>query len=158
MRFFNIFTAAFAILFLLPLHGQDNEKVKYYGEEFKLLPVSTATSEMDNKLMVSDTVATQLRGKIKEVCQAKGCWMQVVLEDQREVFVRFKDYGFFVPTDSADKEVVMNGKLFTEKISIEEQKHYAKDRGDSDEEIAKIDSTKEQLRFEANGVLIRPEN
>ena len=101
-----------------------------------------------------DTIQTQLKGKIKEVCQAKGCWMKVALDNNEEVFVRFKDYGFFVPTDSSDKDVIINGVIFTTEMSIEDQKHYAKDSGASPDEIAKIVAPKKQLRFEADGVLI----
>jgi hypothetical protein len=71
-----------------------------------------------------------------------------------EVFVKFKDYGFFVPLDAAGKEVVMNGKAFVEELSVDEQKHYAMDKGASKEEIEKITSPKKTLRFEADGVLI----
>lgn len=42
------------------------------------------------------------------------------------LFVRFRDYSFFVPTDSVSgKTTVVEGDLFIETISIEMLKHYA---------------------------------
>ena len=70
------------------------------------------------------------------------------------MFVRFKDYGFFVPKDAAGKKVVMNGAAFLEEMSVEDQKHYAEDEGASEEELAQITAPKRTLRFEADGVLI----
>ena len=155
MRFFNIFTVTFLMTFALSVHGQEDKTANYYGANFQLEPEVKSEMSIIEQLVSQDTVQTQLKGKIKDVCQVKGCWMQVVLDNDEEVFVRFKDYGFFVPTDSSNKNVVINGSIFTTEISVEEQKHYAKDGGASSEEVAKIVSPKKQLRFEADGVLIR---
>jgi hypothetical protein len=58
-----------------------------------------------------DSLPLKLSGKVKEVCQNKGCWMNVVSEngESQAVFVKFKDYGFFVPKDCAGKKVIMEG-------------------------------------------------
>ena len=139
---------------MVSLSAQESQNGNFYGKEFEIQS-DKGTSSIQTDLKDKDVVATQLKGKIKEVCQMKGCWMNVILDNQEEVFVRFKDYGFFVPMDSADKDVILNGVVFLEEISVEDQKHYAKDRGDSPDEIAKITKPKRQLRFEADGVLIQ---
>ena len=115
------------------------------------------TSEVFQGLKVSDSLTTQMKGTIMEVCQAKGCWMKVNLSDEKEVFVKFKDYGFFVPTDSQGKEVIMNGLAFIEEMSVEDQRHYAMDKGASEEEAKQITAPKRTLRFEADGVYISSE-
>ena len=158
MRFFNIYATVLPMFFMVVSHAQQQETARFFGEKFDKQQKYTMTSEVYGKIASKDTVQTQLTGVIKEVCQAKGCWMKVTLDTNDEVFVKFKDYGFFVPTDSADKIVVMNGIAFTEEISVEEQRHYAQDRGDSPEEIAKIVAPKRTLRFEAEGVLIGDAN
>ncbi|MEO0572301.1 MAG: DUF4920 domain-containing protein [Bacteroidota bacterium] len=112
------------------------------------------TSKVFQDLKVSEGVNTQIKGTITDVCQVKGCWMRVNLIDEQQVFVKFKDYGFFVPTDAAGKEVVMNGQAFVEEMSVAEQQHYALDRGATKEEMAKITKPIRTLRFEANGVHI----
>ncbi|MCL6265207.1 DUF4920 domain-containing protein [Flagellimonas myxillae] len=153
MSFFNKFTTILAMFFWVSLSAQESQKGIFYGKEFDIQP-KASISNIQEDISVDEVVQTQLKGRIKEVCQAKGCWMNVTLDNQVVVFVRFKDYGFFVPTDSANHDVVLNGVVFMEEISIEDQKHYAKDRGDSPEEIAKITKPMRQLRFEAEGVLI----
>ena len=49
-----------------------------------------------------------IEGTIGDVCQAKGCWMTVRDQDQ-EVRVEFKDYGFFVPYSAGGKPVRLEG-------------------------------------------------
>jgi hypothetical protein len=127
----------------------------YFGETFTIEEEIHKQELVFDQLAITDTVMTQMTGKIKEVCQAKGCWMNVALDSGDEVFVRFKDYGFFVPKDAADKTVYMNGLAFLEEMSVEDQKHYAKDSGASEVEIAKITEPSHILRFQADGVLIK---
>ncbi|MCW5517578.1 DUF4920 domain-containing protein [Muriicola sp. Z0-33] len=116
--------------------------------------LSVAMTDTYKGLQVSDTLKTKFKAEVIEVCQAKGCWMKVQLEDGQETMVRFKDYGFFVPKDIAGKEVVLNGLAFVEEMSVEDQRHYAKDAGKSDEEIAQITAPKKTFGFEADGLLI----
>ena len=71
-----------------------------------------------------------------------------------EAMVKFKNYGFFMPKNIADKEVIVNGKAFISEVSIDEQRHYAYDAGKSEDEIAKIIEVKKTLSLEADGVLL----
>ena len=155
MRPFNIYPAIFLLFLAQMVISQETENGNYYGEAFKITDAIQRNMPVYDQLTVTDTVTTQMTGTIKEVCQAKGCWMKVTLDADNEVFVRFKDYGFFVPKDAADKTVYMNGLAFLEEMSVEDQKHYAKDSGASDEEIAQINEPARILRFEADGVLIK---
>ena len=102
-----------------------------------------------------DTINVKFASEIKEVCAAKGCWMKLPLTAEKEVMVRFKDYGFFMPLDSQGKEVVLEGKAFVQITSVAELRHYAKDAGKSKEEIAAITTSKKEFSFEANGVLLK---
>lgn len=104
---------------------------------------------------VGDTLNTKMVAKVDAVCQAKGCWMTLNLENGEQVMVKFKDYGFFVPKDIAGKEVIVNGLAFVEEVSVDEQQHYAEDAGKSAEEIAAITAPKKTFSFEADGVLIK---
>ncbi len=106
------------------------------------------------ELREGSSLTTQLSGEITEVCQAKGCWMKVVLANGSEVFVKFKDYGFFVPTNATGSTVVMQGDLSTEELSVNAQKHYAKDKGASDDELKMILKPESTLKFIADGVAI----
>ncbi len=105
-------------------------------------------------LKIGDSIDAKVIGKVNSVCKAKGCWMKLAMEEE-EVMVKFKNYGFFVPRQIKDKEVVINGKAYVKEISIEEQRHYAKDAGKSEEELAAINTPKRTYLFEADGVLLK---
>ena len=110
--------------------------------------------EVTAELATQDTLQTLVKGKVESVCQKKGCWMNIVSEEGESIFVKFKDYGFFIPLDLAGSEVVMNGKAFKEVTSVEELKHYAEDEGLSKEEIDKIVDPEEEYKFLATGVFV----
>jgi len=103
----------------------------------------------------TDTLLTKFSAKVTDVCKSKGCWMKLNLNNGEEVMVKFKDYGFFVPKDIEGMEVIVNGIAFIDIMSIEDQKHYAKDAGESQEDIDLIKESKRTYEFEADGVLIK---
>ncbi len=105
----------------------------------------------------ADSVEAKVFGTISAVCQAKGCWMSMVSEQDTtgtEMFVDFIDYSFFVPKDIEGKQVVVLGKAKKETTSVEDLKHFAEDEGLSKEEIDKITEPKTELKFTATGVLV----
>jgi len=110
--------------------------------------------EKFKSLKEGDTLEVKFKSGINEVCQKKGCWMTLDLADDQEAFVKFKDYGFFVPKNAQDKEVVVNGKAFVSVESVDVLKHYAKDAGKSQAAIDSIVEPKVTYSFMANGVLI----
>jgi hypothetical protein len=112
----------------------------------QMLEKLSKTEKMDN---------VKVMGTVEAVCKAKGCWMNIKSEtDKPSMFVKFKDYAFFMPKDIAGKKVVMIGNAFKETTTVEELRHFAQDEGKSKEEIAKINKPKEEMKFMANGVLI----
>lgn len=114
-----------------------------------------ALAEIYANLKQGDTVEVKFVSEIKDVCQKKGCWMNVALNDDENAFVRFQDYGFFMPLNASGSEAVVNGKAFIDVVSVDELKHYAKDGGKSQEEIDAITEPKITYAFTANGVLIK---
>ncbi|NJX16338.1 DUF4920 domain-containing protein [Tamlana crocina] len=106
------------------------------------------------KMSTGDSINSKIKAKVNSVCQAKGCWMRLDLENGNEVMVKFKDYGFFVPKDITGKQVIVNGKAFVDEVPAEALRHYAQDAGKTEEEIAKITTPKRTPSFEADGVLL----
>lgn len=155
MKLFNIFlTVSVLAVALYSCKGETLEG-DYFGQRFEQQGNAVDDTALYGEIKTSDTLQVQMIGEIKEVCQNKGCWMKVALaDDGQEVFVRFKDYAFFVPKDAAGKKVVLNGAAFLDEMSVEDQRHYAEDDGATQEEIAQITSPKRTYRFEADGVLI----
>jgi len=114
-------------------------------------------AEVNTKLDSLDSLNVVMRAKVSEVCQAKGCWMNLVDPSntaQGELFVQFKDYGFFMPKDIAGREVIVEGKAFKEATSVEELRHYAEDAGKTAEEIAAITEPTMEKKFLATGVVL----
>lgn len=107
-------------------------------------------------LKVGDTLDVKVKAKVNSVCQKKGCWMRLDLGEQ-ESFVKFQDYGFFMPKDLAGTEVLVNGKVYVEETSVEDLKHYALDGGKSQEEIDAILAPELSYNFMSTGVLIPKE-
>ncbi|WP_298550780.1 DUF4920 domain-containing protein [uncultured Algibacter sp.] len=134
------------------------EKIEYasFGKEIIANDAITASSMAAHykTMNTGDSINSKIIAEVKEVCQAKGCWMRLNLDDENEVMVKFKDYGFFVPKDISGKQVIINGKAFVKEISVNEQRHYAEDAGKSPEEIASIITPKRTYSFEANSVLV----
>lgn len=128
----------------------------FYGEEFEVekLDDGKVVWQKYIAMAVTDTLALKFESKVKEVCKVKGCWMVVELPEGEQAMVRFKEYGFFIPSDIADKKVVLKGLAFVEEMSVEDQRHYAADAAKSAEEIAKINTPKRTFSFEASGVLV----
>ncbi len=133
--------------------------LKYAAFGSKITADNALTKEQMTQKYASlkkgDTINVKFKSKIRSVCKKKGCWMKMDLADNKESFIRFKDYGFFVPLNADNADAVVSGKAFLDVISVDELKHYAKDGGKSQEEIDKIKEPKVTYAFQADGVLIQ---
>lgn len=69
--------------------------------------------------------------RIAKVCQKKGCFF-VAQEGAASARITFKDYGFFIPTDSGGKDVTLVGTLSRKTLSAEQAEHYARDLGENE--------------------------
>lgn len=125
----------------------------YFGEKItadNAIIIADLPAQLEGK----DSVEIKLMGTIDEVCQKKGCWMNVAIDDESAVFVKFKDYEFFVPKDAAGKEVIIEGMAYVDTTSVEELKHYAMDAGESDSVVNAITEPEIGYNFMAKGVII----
>jgi hypothetical protein len=107
--------------------GEKNGVQKFGGEITLSDPVSlAAVYESPEKYEGQEILLT---GQITQVCQTRGCWMKLS-DGQRELIVRFKDYGFFVPKDAASSKVIIQG-IFTTKpdMHMMEEAH-AQEKGE----------------------------
>ncbi len=106
-------------------------------------------------LKEGDTLNVAFTSNINEVCKKKGCWMNLDLGEENESFVKFKDYGFFMPLNSDQRDVIVSGKAFVEIVSVDQLRHFASDAGKSQEEIDAITEPKYTYAFIADGVLMK---
>src|SRR6476620_8098828 len=90
------------------------EKVSYASFGNKINADAALTKEdmlaKYKSMKPGDTVNVKFASTIKEVCKKKGCWMSMDLSNQEESFVRFKDYGFFVPLNADKSDAIVSGK------------------------------------------------
>ncbi len=128
--------------------------ITYKGEQFEAKEVMNYDDFL-SALEGKDSLEAVVRGNVEGVCQVKGCWMNIVskTEGKEEMFVKFKDYGFFMPLDLTG-EVVMKGVGYREITTVDELRHYAEDEGKSKEEIETITEPVVELKFMASGVIL----
>ena len=134
-----------------------DESYEYFGTQFDDSDALSSGEMLGNyeKMSKADRLASKFSGLVTEVCKAKGCWMKLQLGNGEVSMVKFKDYGFFVPQELVGKEVIVNGLAFVEEMSITDQRHFARDGGKSEEEIAAIIKVEKKYAFEADGILIK---
>jgi hypothetical protein len=113
-----------------------------------------AVEEMLIQLGNGTEMPAKVRGTVVDVCQKKGCWMELDKGDGSTIRVTFKDYGFFVPMDIKGREVVINGYAYVDTTSIADLRHYAEDAGKSEDEINLITQPETEVAFEADGVIV----
>ena len=124
-----------------------------YGAQFDVSEVYKSEEFTNIMVGLTDTIQVTMRGMVSDVCSKKGCWMTLPLSNGEELMVRFKDYGFFVPTD-ASGEAIVNGLAYVSETSLAELRHYAEDAGASSAEIEAIIEPKITYSLMADGVLL----
>ncbi|MEZ4912004.1 MAG: DUF4920 domain-containing protein [Saprospiraceae bacterium] len=157
--FISYLTIASVIIFSLSCK-QQVENVSLNGSYGKAIDtvsaqtVATVISKIEGKDSIDYIV---VKGKVSEVCQAKGCWINVISDadtTSQEIFVEFQDYAFVLPKDIAGASVYIQGKMFRDVTSVEELKQNAEDEGFTPADIAKISEPLIEISFMADGVKI----
>ena len=125
-----------------------------YGESVAENEVFS-TKEMYRQLKDKKSFNGKVLAPIREICANKGCWLTIELPEGNIMRVTFKDYGFFVPQEAEGYPVILEGVARLQVRDVATLRHYAQDAGKSKEEIALIETPKEEFTFEAAGLLIK---
>lgn len=124
-----------------------------YGPVLRSDPPTLTVAEIAEVEVAGPVVLT---GVVRGVCQTKGCWMTVAAEGADEpVFVKFRDYGFFVPRNAVGRQVVLNGTPVVTEVSVQMLRHYGRDAGQSEEQVMLITESERRLEFIADSVLVQ---
>lgn len=115
----------------------------------------TTPVEMVASVEANGTFSGKISGEIKEVCTKKGCWFSMELPNGESMRVTFKDYGFFIPTNSQGFPIVLEGVATLSETDVETLRHYAEDQGKTKEEVNAITGPKREITFEAIGAKIK---
>lgn len=143
----NVFTLVFS-LFVTVCISQDYKTI---GATFDY----SETVDFSKVIESPTEQPVALKAKVNTVCQVKGCWMTLKSADvDIEIFVKFKDYGFFMPLDLAGQEIIAHGIVSKTITPVDELRHYAEDAGKTKEEVAAITEPKEEYKMIADGVVI----
>lgn len=95
-----------------------------------------------------------VEGVVVRNCTDRGCWMQVApAADAEGVRVTFRDYGFFIPVNSAGKRVRMVG--VAERLTIPPAAVDAR-KGEGATLLTESDGSVTELTFIATGVELHP--
>ena len=78
--------------------------------------------------------AVRVEAQISQVCQRKGCFM-IATSGKGAMRISFKDYAFFVPTDTGGKTVTFTGTVIARELTEEQAAHLRED-ADSDVIVA----------------------
>ncbi len=113
--------------------------------------LSAVLASMGDKTEMEATI----KGSIKNVCQAEGCWFKTEVAGFDDIRINAVDHSFFLPKDCAGKSFIAQGKLVKTITSVDELKHLAEDEGKTAEEIAAITEPSEEYEFEATGVILK---
>ena len=140
---------------LLTIFSCKNEiHISTFGE-FNAVTDLEKFSNVIDKFSLENIDNKKLSGEIINVCPKKGCWMNLKV-DEDTIFVKFKDYGFFVPKTGVESKLAfISGNIKKDTISVERLRHYAEDAGKSSDEIEKIVKPEFKLSFLADGVAIK---
>lgn len=113
-----------ALFVAIPALADDKAR-KHFGAPFtdaKVVALEKAMSDVEKYA----SKPIKLEGEIKDVCQAKGCWL-VITDGERAMRVSFKDYGFFVPKDATGKKVILEGMIEKKTITEMHAQHIAQE-------------------------------
>lgn len=97
-----------------------------------------------------------VRGAVRRACRKKGCWMELAAspeEDAPGCRVTFKDYGFFVPTDSAGATARLEGVLHVKTIPAKQVAHLEAEGAQFSRKSP--DGSARELRLVATGVALQ---
>jgi hypothetical protein len=111
-------------------------------------------AKLPDFLKGKESADVKVIAKVLDVCPKKGCWVSLEMPDKSTVFVKMKDYGFFVPIAMIGKTVVVDGEAKVITTSVDELRHYAEDAKKSKDEIESIHEPKQEIRLTAKGILV----
>lgn len=124
-----------------------------YGSDVSVTG-AVPVAELPQLLKSEQPKVVKVKGTVTDVCPKMGCWLSLEMPDKSNVFVKMKDYGFFVPTELKGKTIVVDAEAKLLTTSVEELRHYAEDAKKSQQEIDAIKAPKEEIRLTATGITV----
>jgi len=99
-------------------------------------------------------IKIKVKGEVLDICKSSGCWFTFQTKSGKELFIQMKEHKETEKGKWIGKTVVVEGELYSNEISIEEQRQNAKSEGASREEISKIKEAKTEYILNADGAIL----
>ena len=128
---------------------------KAFGAPISAGPELALSDVLANPERFRDQTIT-VEGQVRSACTRRGCWMEVAESGDPKLpgcRVTFKDYGFFVPTDSAGAKAKVQGTLGVNTLPADRVAHLESEGGQFPRKNA--DGSADELRLVATGVELR---
>lgn len=98
----------------------------------------------------------KISGKVKQVCQTKGCWFTLVGDKGDTVRITSLGYKFFVPTNADGRYATVEGIFGVKELSAEMAQHYEDDRvAGTNEAPKKITTATKEFSLAATAVELK---
>jgi hypothetical protein len=130
-------------------------KVEHFGAALGGAPRHPVTAVLaDPSAFTAHPI--QIDGHVRRACSRKGCWMELAAGSDAALpgcRVTFRDYGFFVPTDSQGARALAEGELKLRRLTPQRVAHYEAEGATF---AAKHpDGSADEVQFIASGVELR---
>jgi len=135
--------------------GTSGTSAKAFGAPISPGPELPLSEVLSSPERFRDRVVT-VEGRVRAACTRRGCWMELAESSDAKLpgcRVTFKDYGFFVPTDSAGAQAKVQGTLGVNTLPAERVAHLESEGGQFPHKNA--DGSVDELRLVATGVELR---
>lgn len=149
----KILQLALPLLFVACSQSQSPQpEVERFGAPLGDSPRADFSEVMAEPSNYSETVTVE--GKVRKVCQAKGCWMELAAGDEGPgARVTFENYGFFVPVDSSGATATVEGRLEVTEMTPGQVDHMESEGASVPGKAA--DGSAREVRIVARGVELR---
>lgn len=107
-----------------PAAAANDSAVLLKGEKLKGAPAVELSKLVASPEAYEGKTVT-VEAKVRKACERKGCWMELATSEKGPgVRVTFKDYGFFVPLDSAGRTAKVEGTVKVTVLDAAKAQHY----------------------------------
>jgi hypothetical protein len=100
--------------------------------------VSLTSIAKDTQKYAKTMVKTE--GRVSAVCQAMGCWMEIV-DTNSEAHIRMSGHSFFIPKNAAGRRAVVEGTVLPRP-----------DNGECEQEALEATGKTVKIELDATGV------
>ncbi|HIP35344.1 MAG TPA: DUF4920 domain-containing protein [Crocinitomix sp.] len=141
--------------------GEEKGEYLLYGHSEFSADEAVSTEEMFTAFNNNNNFEGAVKVTINEVCQNAGCWINIVKPNSDEtVMVFFRDHYTIPIETSAGKEAILYGKLVSDTLTVDFQKHLLDDAAANGEEVPQeeydaITEDKISQSFDCESILIK---